>query len=162
MVRDTTLRVSYVGTNSYRMSQTVDLNQLAPSRISPNPNPKPYPNWGRILSSENRGSVSYEGLQSEINHRSSGGLTLQASHVWAKSLGNVGGHFDTGKETRHSDFQLRPARRTRNGYQLLDPRQDTRHDHIDAGIGEHHAGNSAHRKQEDKAKRPQHRGAEFD
>ncbi|MBZ5572065.1 MAG: TonB-dependent receptor [Acidobacteriia bacterium] len=95
LVRDTTLRVSYVGTNSYRMSQTVDLNQLAPSRISPNPNPKPYPNWGRILSSENRGSVSYEGLQSEINHRSSGGLTLQASHVWAKSLGNVGGDAPT-------------------------------------------------------------------
>ena len=95
LVRDTTLRVSYVGTNSYRMSQTVDLNQLPPSAISPNPNPKPYPNWGRILSSENEGSVNYEGLQSELNHRTSGGLTLQASHVWAKSLGNVGGDAPT-------------------------------------------------------------------
>ncbi len=95
LVRDTTLRVSYVGTNSYRMSQTVDLNQVAPSAISPNPNPKPYLNWGRILSSENEGSVNYEGLQSEINHRSRSGLTLQASHVWAKSLGNVGGDAPT-------------------------------------------------------------------
>jgi len=95
LVRDTTLRVSYVGTNSYRMSQTVDLNQVAPSTISPNPNPKPYLNWGRILSSENEGSVNYEGLQSEINHRSRSGLTLQASHVWAKSLGNVGGDAPT-------------------------------------------------------------------
>ena len=92
---DTTLRVSYVGTNSYRMSQTVDLNQVAPSAISPNPNPKPYPNWGRILSSENAGNVNYEGLQSELNHRSRHGLTLQASHVWAKSLGNVGGDAPT-------------------------------------------------------------------
>lgn len=95
LVRDTTLRVSYVGTNSYRMSQTVDLNQVQPSAISPNPNPKPYLNWGRILSSENEGSVNYEGLQSELNHRTRGGLTLQASHVWAKSLGNVGGDAPT-------------------------------------------------------------------
>jgi hypothetical protein len=95
LVRDTTLRVSYVGTNSYRMSQTVDLNQLPPSAISPNPNPKPYPNWGRILSSENEGSVNYEGLQSEVNHRTSAGLTLQGSYVWARSLGNVGGDAPT-------------------------------------------------------------------
>jgi len=95
LVRDTTLRVSYVGTNSYRMSQTVDLNQVQPSSISPNPNPRPYLNWGRILSSENEASVNYEGLQSELNHRSRGGLTLQASHVWAKSLGNVGGDAPT-------------------------------------------------------------------
>ena len=95
LVHDTSLRVSYVGTNSYRMSQTVDLNQVAPSAVSPNPNPKPYLNWGRILSSENQGNVNYEGLQSELNHRSRSGLTLQASHVWAKSLGNVGGDAPT-------------------------------------------------------------------
>jgi hypothetical protein len=95
LIRDTTLRVSYVGTNSYRMSQTVDLNQVAPSTVSPNPNPKPYLNWGRILSSENQGSVNYEGLQSEVDHRTSAGLTLQASYVLAKSLGNVGGDAPT-------------------------------------------------------------------
>ena len=95
MIANTTLRVSYVGTNSYRMSQTVDLNQVQPSNVSPNPNPRPYPNWGRILSSENQGSVNYQGLQSEINIRSREGLTLQASHVWAKSLGNVGGDAPT-------------------------------------------------------------------
>jgi hypothetical protein len=95
LVRDTTLRVSYVGTNSYRMSQTVDLNQTPLAFGISNPYPKPYPNWGRILSSENEGSVNYEGLQSELNHRSRGGLTLQASHVWAKSLGNVGGDAPT-------------------------------------------------------------------
>jgi len=77
------------------MSQTVDLNQVQPSTLSPNPNPRPYLNWGRILSSENSGNVNYEGLQSEINHRSRAGLTLQASHVWAKSLGNVGGDAPT-------------------------------------------------------------------
>jgi hypothetical protein len=95
LIPDTTLRVSYVGTNSYRMSQTVDLNQVEPSTTAYNPNLRPYLNWGRILSSENEGDVNYEGLQSELNHRSRGGLTLQASHVWAKSLGNVGGDAPT-------------------------------------------------------------------
>ncbi len=95
LVRDLTLRVSYLGTNSYRMSQTVDLNQVEPGPLFPNPNPRPYLNWGRILSSENQGSVNYEGLQSEINQHSRYGLTLQASHTWAKSLGNVGGDAPT-------------------------------------------------------------------
>ena len=95
LARDITLRESYVGMNSYRMSQTVDLNQVEPSTISPNPNPKPYPNWGRILSTTNAGHVYYNGLQSELNMRARSGLTFQASHVWAKSLGNVGGDAPT-------------------------------------------------------------------
>jgi len=84
-----------VGMGSYRMSQTVDLNQVEPSTTSPNPNAKPYPNWGRILSTTNAGHVNYNGLQSEFNIRARGGLTLQANHVWAKSLGNVGGDAPT-------------------------------------------------------------------
>ncbi len=90
-----TLRESYVGMSSYRMSQTVDLNQVEPSTIAPNPNPKPYLNWGRILSTTNSGHVNYNGLQSELNMRARGGLTFQASHVWAKSLGNIGGDDPT-------------------------------------------------------------------
>jgi hypothetical protein len=95
ILRDFTLRESYVGMNSYRMSQTIDLNQVEPSTISPNPNPKLYPNWGRILSTNNAGHVNYQGLQSELNIRARSGLTMQASHVWAKSLGNVGGDAPT-------------------------------------------------------------------
>jgi hypothetical protein len=95
LFRDVTLRESYLGMNSYRMSQTVDLNQVQPSTISPNPNPKPYPNWGRILSTNNAGHVNYQGLQSELNIRSRSGLTMQGSHVWAKNIGNVGGDAPT-------------------------------------------------------------------
>jgi hypothetical protein len=95
LTRDITIRESYLGMSSYRMSQTVDLNQVAPSAISPNRNPRPYLNWGRILSTTNSGHVNYNGLQSEFNVRSRAGLTFQASHVWAKSLGNVGGDAPT-------------------------------------------------------------------
>jgi hypothetical protein len=90
-----TLRESYLGMSSYRMSQTVDLNQVEPNTVSPNPNPKPYLNWGRILSTTNSGHVNYNGLQSELNMRARSGLTFQASHVWAKSLGNIGGDDPT-------------------------------------------------------------------
>jgi carboxypeptidase family protein len=95
LARDITLRESYLGMSSYRMSQTVDLNQVEPSATSPNPNPKPYTNWGRILSTTNAGHVNYNGLQSELNMRARSGLTFQASHVWAKSLGNIGGDAPT-------------------------------------------------------------------
>jgi carboxypeptidase family protein len=90
-----TLRESYLGMSSYRMSQTVDLNQVEPSATSPNPNPKPYTNWGRILSTTNSGHVNYNALQSELNVRARSGLTFQASHIWAKSLGNIGGDAPT-------------------------------------------------------------------
>jgi Carboxypeptidase regulatory-like domain/TonB dependent receptor len=95
LARGVTLRESYVGMSSYRMSQTIDLNQVEPSSTSPNPNPKPYSNWGRILSTTNSGHVNYDGLQSELNMHARGGLTFQASHIWAKCLGNVGGDAPT-------------------------------------------------------------------
>ena len=95
LIRDLTLRVSYLGMNSYRMSQTVDLNQVRPNSTGYNPALRPYQNWGRILTSTNEGNMNYEGLQSELNQRFRGGLTMQASHVWAHSLGNVGGDAPT-------------------------------------------------------------------
>ena len=39
--------------------------------------------------------MNYSGLQSELNMHARSGLTLQASHVWARSLGNVGGDAPT-------------------------------------------------------------------
>src|SRR5260370_18006267 len=77
------------------MSQTVDLNQVEPSTTSPNPSPKPYANWGRMLSTNKAGRVGCQGLQCELNLRARGGLNFQASHVWAKSLGDVGGDAPT-------------------------------------------------------------------
>jgi len=88
---DTLLRVSYVGMNSYRMNLTVDLNQIPPSTAPYNAALKPYPNWNRILSSENLGFANYQALQAELNHRMKGGLFLQASYTWAKNLANYGG-----------------------------------------------------------------------
>jgi hypothetical protein len=92
---DLTLRVSYAGMNSYRMAQTVDLNQLPSSASAVDFAKRPYPHWGRILSSENQGFVNYQSLQTELNKSFGHGLLFQASHTWAKNLGNVGGDGPT-------------------------------------------------------------------
>ncbi|HXK02384.1 MAG TPA: TonB-dependent receptor, partial [Verrucomicrobiae bacterium] len=91
MTSDLTLRVSYAGMNSYRMGQTVDLNQQPASLTPTDFSQRPYPNWGRILSSENQGFVNYQSLQTEVSKSMSHGLLFQFSDTWAKNLGNVGG-----------------------------------------------------------------------
>jgi hypothetical protein len=91
LMSDMSLRVSYVGMNSYRMGQTVNLNQQPVSAEPVDPSLRPYPNWGRILSSENLGFSNYQALQTEFNKNFSHGLLFQFNHTWAKNLGNVGG-----------------------------------------------------------------------
>ena len=84
-------RVSYVGMNSYRMGQTVDLNQQLPSATPVDYNARPYPNWGRILSSENQAFSNYQGLQTELNKTFRHGLMFQANYTWAHNIGDTGG-----------------------------------------------------------------------
>ncbi len=89
------LQVSYVGMNSYRLGQTVDLNQ---QRASTTPNDyakRPYPNWGRILSSENAGNANYQALETEFNQQTNRGLLFQFSHTYAKNLSNAAGDNPT-------------------------------------------------------------------
>jgi hypothetical protein len=90
------LRVSYVGMNSYRMNLTVDLNQVHPNTQGYNSALRPYPNWNRILSSENLGFANYQALQTELNRRLKSGPFFQASYTWAKSLANYGGDAPPG------------------------------------------------------------------
>jgi hypothetical protein len=95
LVQDLSLRVSYVGMNSYRMGQTVNLNQQAPSAAPVDYSLRPYPNWGRVLSSENQGFSNYQALQTEFNKSLSHGLLFQLNHTWAHNIGNVGGDAPT-------------------------------------------------------------------
>jgi hypothetical protein len=96
LVADMGLRVSYVGMNSYRMNLTVDLNQTRPGTRPYDSSQKPYPNWNRILSSENLGFANYQALQTELTRHFKKGLSFQASHTWAKNLANSGGDAPSG------------------------------------------------------------------
>ncbi len=94
--KDLSLRVSYIGSNSYRLHNTVDLNQVAPSTTAYNPATRPFQNWQRILSRDNVGFANYQALQMEGNRRMANGWFIQSSYVWAKNLSNNGGPVPTG------------------------------------------------------------------
>jgi Carboxypeptidase regulatory-like domain/TonB dependent receptor len=88
------LRISYVGMHSYRLSITEDLNQIPASTTgyrttaaSPYVDPRaPYHNWFSLYSTFNAGKANYNALQMEATHRAAHGLYLDANYTLAKNL----------------------------------------------------------------------------
>ncbi|ADV83067.1 carboxypeptidase regulatory-like domain-containing protein [Terriglobus saanensis] len=99
-----TLRMSYAGMHTYRLSITEDLNQIPASTTpfqttaaSPYVDPRsPYPNWFEIFSTFNAGKQNYHALEAEITHAMSRGLYFNASYTLAKNLANNQGDTPTG------------------------------------------------------------------
>jgi hypothetical protein len=97
------LRVSYVGMHSYRLSITEDLNQIPASTTpyqttaaSPYVDPRaPYPNWFTLYSTFNAGEANYNALQIEENHKMSHGLYFSANYTLAKNLADNQGDTPT-------------------------------------------------------------------
>jgi hypothetical protein len=88
------LRVSYVGMHTYRLSITEDLNQIPPSATSyqttaasPYVDPRaPHPNWFELYSTFNAGEANYNALEVEASHKTSHGLYFNANYTLAKNL----------------------------------------------------------------------------
>jgi hypothetical protein len=98
---NTALRVSYVGMNSYRLNVSVNLNQIAPSALPYVPSPfvdprAPFQNWGILYSTENLGFQNYQGLQVEVNHKFSGGLSFSANYTWVHDISDAQGDAPAG------------------------------------------------------------------
>ena len=97
------LRVSYVGMHSYRLSITEDLNQIPASTTpyqttaaSPYVDPRaPYPNWFTLYSTFHAGGANYNALQIEENHKMSHGLYFSANYTLAKNLADNQGDTPT-------------------------------------------------------------------
>ena len=97
------LRVSYVGMHSYRLSITEDLNQIPASATpyqttaaSPYVDPRaPYHNWFTLYSTFNAGEANYNALQVEENHKMSHGLYFSANYTLAKNLADNQGDTPT-------------------------------------------------------------------
>jgi hypothetical protein len=93
LTRNDTLRASYVGMHTYRLSITEDLNQIQASTTpfqttpaSPYVDPRsPYQNWFEIFSTFNAGKANYKALQLEMTHAPSHGLYFNASYTLAKN-----------------------------------------------------------------------------
>jgi hypothetical protein len=98
-----TLRVSYVGMHTYRLSVTEDLNQIPASTTpysttsaSPYVDPRaPYLNWFSLYSTFNAGKANYDALELEATHRMSHGLYFDANYTLAKNLADNQGDVPT-------------------------------------------------------------------
>jgi hypothetical protein len=103
LTSNTTLRVSYVGMNSYRLPVTVNLNQTAPSTTPYNAANVPFKNWGVIFETANLGNQNYQAMELEANHRAAKGLSYQANYTWAHNLSDAQGDAPTAfqGETRY-------------------------------------------------------------
>ena len=104
LTRNDTLRVSYVGMHTYRLSITEDLNQIRASTTpfqttaaSPYVDPRsPYTNWAQLYSTFNAGKANYSALELELTHTPSHGLYFDANYTLAKNQANNQGDVPSG------------------------------------------------------------------
>ena len=100
---NTSLRVSYVGMNSYRLNVSENLNQTRPSTTPYNFANAPFQNWGVIFSTNNLGGQNYQALELEATHRMARGLSYQANYAWTHNISDAQGDAPTAfqGETRY-------------------------------------------------------------
>ncbi len=100
----TSLRASYVGMHSYRLSITEDLNQI-PASITPyntgaTAGPfvdarAPYQNWSTLYSTFNAGKANYNALELEATRRMAHGLYLDGNYTYATNRADNQGDTPT-------------------------------------------------------------------
>jgi hypothetical protein len=86
--------ISYVGNAGRNLRQGIPLNQAIPGPGPFNPRRPLFNRFGltqSVTDSSNKGSNNYESLQTKIDKRFSGGLSLLASYVWSKTIDNSQG-----------------------------------------------------------------------
>src|SRR3984885_6649117 len=89
----TSIRASYVGMHTYRLSITEDLNQIPASTApftttaaSPYVDPRsPYVNWTELFSTFNAGEANYHAIELDATHRMRRGLYFDANYTFAKN-----------------------------------------------------------------------------
>jgi hypothetical protein len=93
ITNSTSLRASYVGMHTYRLSITEDLNQIqasttafTPSAAAPWADPRsPYQNWAQLFSTFNAGEENYRALELNASHKMSHGLYFDANYTLAEN-----------------------------------------------------------------------------
>jgi hypothetical protein len=90
---DTSIRASYVGMHTYRLSITEDLNQIPASTTAftttaaiPWADPRsPYTNWAQLYSTFNAGEANYRAFEVDATHRMQHGLYFDANYTFANN-----------------------------------------------------------------------------
>jgi Carboxypeptidase regulatory-like domain/TonB-dependent Receptor Plug Domain/TonB dependent receptor len=103
----TTVEASYVGSHGVKLEVLADLNQAAPNAVTATCNPsdtkgclslaarRPIPTFTTIEESLPAGTLSYNALQTKVEHRTGHGLYLLNSFTWSRAIDNAAGHLDT-------------------------------------------------------------------
>ena len=93
--RDYSLRASYVGMHTYRLSVTEDLNQIPASTTAYDAGATagpfvdtraPYQNWTTLYSTFNAGKANYDAMELEASHHMVHGVYFDANYTLAKNL----------------------------------------------------------------------------
>ena len=99
------LRVSYVGMHTYRLSITEDLNQIPASTSAYDTGATagpyvdtraPYQNWTTLYSTFNAGKSNYKALELEATHRMAKGLYYDANYTLAQNQADNQGDTPSG------------------------------------------------------------------
>lgn len=99
LLRNTGLRLSYIGNKSTNLPWAPDLNQPVASNAFFSQRPltdRPFPNWGLIYSRDAGANAIYNSFQAEVTRRFDKGLTFNAAYTLAKNLADNAGPSPTG------------------------------------------------------------------
>ena len=78
--QSTVLDVSYVGSESHKLTTIADWNPRLLNGV------RLYPNYGTVIGKTSQGNSSYHALQARLDHRFAHGFQLAASYTWSKFL----------------------------------------------------------------------------
>jgi hypothetical protein len=98
LAKNTVLTVSYVGQHGVHIWVLADYNQAAANAPGANLSVqarRPISTFTTIEESLPIGFLSYNGLQTKLEHRFSGGLYVLNSFTWSNAIDNASGHLDT-------------------------------------------------------------------
>ena len=110
LTNSTTFEVAYVGEHGVKIQVLADLNQSEANPVTPTCNAsgapgsttgclsvaarRPIPTFTTIEETLPDGFLSYNGLQTKLEHRTGHGLYLLNSFTWSRALDNAEGHLE--------------------------------------------------------------------
>lgn len=107
----TSIRVAYVGSESYHQSYIRDVNFAIYCNSCNNGghgSVNPYPNYSQILEDDSGGNANYNALQVSVQRRLSYGFQGQTSFTWQKTMDVAGtGNVSFGSPEIGDPFNLR-------------------------------------------------------
>jgi Carboxypeptidase regulatory-like domain/TonB-dependent Receptor Plug Domain/TonB dependent receptor len=110
ITNNTTFEVSYVGEHGVKIQVLADLNQSEANPVTPTCNAtgepgstsgclsvaarRPIPTFTTIEETLPDGFLTYNGIQTKVEHRTGHGLYLLNSFTWSQALDNAEGHLE--------------------------------------------------------------------